>query len=236
MRSVTIDIFHFVLYNWAMEVVNLNHNVGDFVEVDGIKFYKSTQGYWLGQVDGKPMRLHIYNYKKLFGNIPKGYVVHHIDHDPDNNDIGNLILVSRKEHGRVHHDEIKAASVDSIKKAQAAATEWHKSAAGREWHKQQYQNTLAEKWNDNVTKICEVCGKPFQSPSLVAYKSRFCSNNCKSQYRRNSGVDNIEVSCEICGAKFTTNKYARQRFCGAACRKEARLARNRNRKIQDVVV
>lgn len=209
----------------------MNHNIGDCVEVDGIKFYKSAQGYWLGQVDGKPIRLHTYNYKKLFGSVPKGHVVHHIDHDPDNNDIRNLILVSREEHARVHHDAVKAASVESIKKAQAAATEWHKSAAGREWHKVQYQNTLADKWSDMVTKSCEVCGKAFQCSSLVAHKSRFCSNNCKAQARRNSGVDDIEVSCEICGSKFKTNKYARQRFCSAPCRKEARLAKNRNREV-----
>lgn len=213
----------------------MNHNVGDFVDVDGIRFYKTARGYWLGQVNGKATRLHIYNYKKVFGSVPKGHVIHHIDRDPDNNDIQNLILVSRKEHGRVHRDDVKAATQESIKKAQAAATEWHKSAAGREWHKEQYQNTLADKWNDMVTKTCEVCGKPFQCSTLVAGKSRFCSNNCKAQHRRDSGIDNIEVSCEVCGAKFVTNKYARQRFCSAPCRKESRLARNRSRKAQDIV-
>lgn len=214
----------------------MNNKIGDFIEVDGIKFYKSTQGYWLGQVEGKPKRLHVYTYEKLFGSVPEGCVIHHIDRDPDNNDIGNLILVSKKEHARVHHDAVKAASVESIKKAQAAATEWHKSSAGHEWHKEQYRRSLADKWADMVTKNCEVCGKPFQCPAIVAYKSRFCSNNCKSQFRRNSGVDNIEVSCEMCGAKFMTNKYARQRFCSAPCRKEARLARNRERKAQDIIV
>ena len=71
-----------------------------YVEYDGKRFYEDSKGYWLGQeigVDGKPhrIRLHTYVWEKHNGPVPEGYDIHHIDHDPSNNDIENQI-------GRAH--------------------------------------------------------------------------------------------------------------------------------------
>ena len=35
--------------------------------------------------------------------VPKGYLIHHIDRDRTNNDVCNLALVTSKFHRRVHH-------------------------------------------------------------------------------------------------------------------------------------
>jgi predicted Zn-ribbon and HTH transcriptional regulator len=51
--------------------------------------------------------------------IPKGYVVHHKDHNKLNDDISNLALITRAEHANHHRKELdraRAGMVLSIKK------------------------------------------------------------------------------------------------------------------------
>lgn len=44
----------------------------------------------------------VYIWEKVNGPVPKDCVIHHIDHNPKNNDINNLQLMTRKEHV-IHH-------------------------------------------------------------------------------------------------------------------------------------
>lgn len=39
------------------------------------------------------------------GPIPRGMIIHHQDHDPLNDDLSNLGMVTRSEHGRIHGKE-----------------------------------------------------------------------------------------------------------------------------------
>ena len=51
-------------------------------------------------------------YESYHGKIPRGYHVHHIDGDPTNNDIENLIAVTPEEHATIHkNDFVKWASL-----------------------------------------------------------------------------------------------------------------------------
>lgn len=34
--------------------------------------------------------------------IPKGMVIHHVDGNRDNNDISNLVMITKKEHAKIH--------------------------------------------------------------------------------------------------------------------------------------
>src|SRR5574343_90018 len=43
------------------------------------------------------------------GTIPRGFVVHHLDGNPINDDIGNLALVSRAHHIGIHRDALSEA-------------------------------------------------------------------------------------------------------------------------------
>lgn len=52
---------------------------------------------------------------------------------------------------------------------------------------------------------------------------KFCSNNCKSAYRRKSGVDNEERICKICGEIFITNKYSKAKVCSKKCSAISRI-------------
>lgn len=60
------------------------------------------------------------NYRKIYeshyGKIPKGYHIHHIDGDPFNNHITNLICLSPEEHAEIHKNEFtKWASIGGKK-------------------------------------------------------------------------------------------------------------------------
>ena len=78
----------------------------------------STQGYrmvdypewWAGARKGAKYLEHVIVACQKYGitELPKGYVVHHIDEDKLNNDPGNLQIMTRRDHMRHHSTERKA--------------------------------------------------------------------------------------------------------------------------------
>jgi len=195
-----------------------------YIEFDGLKFYPDKRGYWLGHVPGakSPIRLHRYVWEYYNGPIPDGYDIHHIDHNPDNNEIDNLEMLSESMHSAVHSAEMSEELSERFRKnldenARPKAVEWHKSEEGRAWHKKHYEENSRALFTSKVKKVCAVCGKEYETNYSTRY-SRFCSNNCKAQWRRDCGLDDIEVSCRICGKKFFTNKYAQAKYCSKECR------------------
>jgi len=161
-------------------------------------------------------RLHQEIWKKEHGPIPDGYHVHHADHDPLNNDPSNLVLEEGDDHRSYHarQPDRVAASRKNIEIARKSAAIWHGSDAGRAWHVEHGKQT----WEGREPKsyVCEYCGKPYES--LKPTGNRFCSNNCRTQARRVSGVDNVARSCVICGAGFEANKYGKASTCSRPCR------------------
>lgn len=188
---------------------------------NNIKFFETKQGYHLGRVDKKPIRMHIYVWEYYNGCVPKGYDIHHIDKNKSNNNISNLELISRHAHHSKHFKEIISNNPGlysaSLKIAREEATKWHKSDIGRTWHKKHYKVSLNYSQTTFTEKTCEVCGKTYKVNLSCFNRSRFCSNKCKSSYRRHSGVDNIEATCPICGKTFKTNKYSPAITCGQIC-------------------
>lgn len=151
---------------------------------DGYKFRKDKKsGYWLCSTLHK--RLHRYIYEKYNGKIPEGMQVHHIDHNKDNNEISNLMLLTRKEHDRIHFEEMTEEEKERRRKnlkenAMPKAKEWHKSEEGRKWHLEHYEK-VKDKLYKKYNFTCSVCGKQFESTQI---RSKFCSNVCKSRYWR----------------------------------------------------
>lgn len=195
-----------------------------YIEYDGIRFYEDKKGYWIGQIldeAGNPhrIRLHVYVWEKFNGPVPEGYDIHHIDHDPSNNEIENLIALPESEHHRLHIAERDPAELSKIMElyARPKAVEWHKSEQGHEWHKEQYQKTLAPYREEQITLTCQWCGREYQTSPLVRDHSRFCSNKCKTAFRYHSGVDNVERVCAVCGKTFSVNKYSRTKTCSKEC-------------------
>jgi hypothetical protein len=67
-----------------------------------------------------------------------------------------------------------------------------------------------------VTRRCRYCRVTFtritRNPAGV-----FCSNACKSAWRRASGIDDEKRTCAKCGGTFIVNRYAKQDFCSYTC-------------------
>ena len=65
-------------------------------------FKRDKKGYRYFEQNGKKVRVHYRAAEKKYGEIPKDFVVHHIDENKDNNRHNNLILLHKKDHFRVH--------------------------------------------------------------------------------------------------------------------------------------
>lgn len=158
--------------------------------------------------------LHRYKYLKEKGEILPGYEIHHIDEDPFNNDINNLEALSPEEHRKKH--PISAAT---LKKWQEAgfkkAPAWHSSKEGKAWHDQHY-SAVKDKMHKKYKRKCTFCGAKILTP--VKNRNCFCSNGCKSAYRRSSNMDTKKVNCLICGKEFETRKYNPKKYCSKQCR------------------
>ena len=63
--------------------------------------------------NGKQRRrlAHRWIWEQAHGPIPAGYDVHHRDHNPLNNDLGNLELIERGRH-KAHHGQLRTAEVE----------------------------------------------------------------------------------------------------------------------------
>ena len=197
---------------------------------------KST-GYYLSSrplINGRRVRLHIYVWTYFNGEIPKGYHIHHKDENKYHNDIDNLEMLSMHNHLSIHAQEQVTDHLDVLKarmsKACAAAPAWHASEAGHEWHKQHYEK-MKSSFYKKITCTCIVCGKEYETIYRGEGNSKFCSNNCKSTYRRRMHLDDEERICPICGKTYTVNKYSVSKTCGPKCGSQLgnRTKREKNR-------
>ena len=125
-------------------------------------------------------------------------------------------MLSSTKHKSIHakevSDETRQKYRDNMNNnIRPKAIEWHKSAEGREWHKEQWKISLGNYIQEKIKMICINCGKEFET--IYNGTNKFCSNNCKSAYRRKTGIDNEERTCKKCGNKYTTNKYSKRQYC-----------------------
>ena len=147
------------------------------------------------------------------GEIPPGYHVHHKDGDPANNVIGNLEL----REGRNHRPETvlnRPSDLVHLANIRPLSVEWHRSEQGRKWHVKHAREAYKKRVPRQA--VCDQCGASFEDISRRV-TDRFCSNKCKSAWRRAQGLDDIVIVCENCRKTFSRNKYDRVRFCSYRC-------------------
>jgi hypothetical protein len=185
----------------------------------GEKFFLCGEYFQKSNRNGSK-RLHRVVYEDNFGSIPNGYHVHHIDHNKKNNSPENLQLIYAGKHISHHWEEMdNDEKINRCKKLQELGKEhaklWHKSEDGAEWHKKHYKQ-MKDKLHKKEKIICSECGKEFDSISRNK-ENRFCSKKCKSKHRRDSGVDNVDRKCIVCGSIFSVNKYSKSKTCNRKC-------------------
>lgn len=181
----------------------------------GKKFYLDKKtGYWISTTCPK-IRAHVWVWESCNGTIPAGYHVHHKDKNKSNNSIENLEILIPRDHVKKHlSEEKRERSRKLMEKVRHLTKEWHASAEGRRWHSEHAIKCSFGKWEKRVYE-CQVCSKNYETSKRSTTK--FCSNACKSSYRRRSRVDEVLRKCKKCGKEFGVNKYAKQKFCGRKC-------------------
>lgn len=168
--------------------------------------------------------LHRAVYRHHHGAIPDGFHVHHVDGDPLNNDLANLRAVDAREHADLHWTpERRATQRAQADRVRHLAAAWHSSPEGIEWHREHAaRSILAAVATEHV---CEQCAATYETvPRSGRAAPRFCSNACKSAWRRGSGVDDEERACGHCGGAFTVNRYSKKQQCSRLCGQAARRA------------
>jgi hypothetical protein len=177
------------------------------------KFYLDKKtGYWI--TTGCPKkRMHVVVWEYFNGKVPKKYHIHHKDGNKSNNEISNLELISHHDHMVLH------MTVDRRERARKMAGQfryltkaWHASEEGSKWHKE--HGILAWAKRKPIIRLCSLCKKKFTTKT---FHQMFCSNKCKSAYRRKEGIDDVTIRCKICDKEFKKNKYSDIETCSKSC-------------------
>lgn len=189
---------------------------------NGRSYQRYDQPYFKRSSPQGPRYLHRDIWEAANGPIPDGWHVHHRDGDPSNNAVENLECVSPKDHASRHEwsDERKIRQRAHLDKIRPLTVAWHSSPAGRALH--QENGKKARDSFQPKEKSCDQCSATFLTRG---YSDRFCSNACKSAFRYQSGVDDVDRTCVVCGSVFRINRYRKTPVCGRSC-----ANRNRSRK------
>lgn len=198
-----LEKMHFSVDAPKVEIIDAEHQ-----KFNGMVFYKvKARGHYHHKL---AMQRVVWTY--FNGEIPDDdvYHIHHIDGNTDNNNIENLALITRSEHGKIHAPQF----VEAIK----ARAEMRR----------------AEKALIDNTEIreCVICHAEFSADKKSTKQT--CSPSCTSklQWQRQLSEENlIKKVCINCGKDFTT-PFERTGFCSHGC---ARQFRNRKDKSPSAV-
>jgi len=164
--------------------------------------------------------LHRHIWEYYFGPIPENCHIHHLDNDTGNNELNNLCLISGQKHLSDHGKKTMLRKMEEdpnwllhLKKIRVKASEWHSSEEGIEWHKKHAVKTIQSR--PIIEIVCDNCNSTFKTQGNG--RDRFCSNKCKSAYRRKMKIDYTEMSCVMCGNTFETDKYKPKQTCSRKC-------------------
>lgn len=218
MGEKNVSIIYQMLYNSLLEV----DIIMNYVIYKNEKFRVQSSGryYQSDNKDAKERLLHRRIWLDNHGEIPDGYIIHHIDHNWKNNDISNLALMEMREHLSIHAKELHEnpqyvkKNRESLQKAQEYAKIWHASEEGLKWHSEQAKNSWKTREKSEIE--CIVCGKKIDKYFAARENVRFCSSSCtqKESYKR---YFNEIRNCLFCGKEFTTNRHRKIKYCSSSC-------------------
>ena len=158
--------------------------------VNGFRYFRDKYGYYNLSQKNKlkhpelERRLHRAIWKSYNGEIPKGYHIHHKDHNKENNDISNLELISPSAHSIHHHSNGQTlkwwhsrAGRAANKRGREKCKEWHASEEGYKWHSEHQKETMRK---HRVQEICQECGCLFNTVDGVRHQI-YCEK-CRDKF------------------------------------------------------
>jgi hypothetical protein len=190
---------------------------GKFAWFNGLKFTRDDKtGYYLNATHR--IRLHRVVWQATNGDIPENHHIHHIDHDHNNNEPENLVAMLNAKHCKLTGQEQTQEQREWFRKnlaekARPKASAWHGSPEGLAWHTEHGKRVFADLPERELQ--CLNCGILYKTKKRS--NSKFCSNACKSAWRRKIGADNITVQCVYCHTDFITSKIKPSATCSRAC-------------------
>ena len=170
---------------------------------NGTIYAMDSQGHY---VRGASIHRDIWFY--YHGEIPEGYVIHHVDKNKANNHIENLQLLTSGEHVALHTKKTPVEKTCPVcgKKFVPPRTKLNQIYCSSVCNAIRKKKPLIE-------KICPVCGKSFavkHRDSKRIFCSHDCSYICKKKYTKKI--------CPICKKEFIVNaKNKRKKTCSPSC-------------------
>ena len=141
----------------------------DHAIFNGKKYYleKSGKYYRYGK-----KRLHVDIYEYHYGEVPKGFHVHHIDFNPLNNSLENLVALSAGDHRKIHNAaKRRELTCGHCAKVFMAVRKTRKYCSDTCQQSARYHRR-----DDHKEFPCAICGKNFVKNRYS--KSSTCSRPC----------------------------------------------------------
>lgn len=181
---------------------------------NGVVYRENTHAYFRTQ-----QSIHQSVYRYYCGEIPIGYEVHHKNGKKNDNNISNLQLLSKEQHGKLHSIHVIPFNFLKLQKfvCQNCGKEFEKPNVGTNKFctpkcRQIYFSKLP-----HITASCEYCGKIFKTHKKT---QRFCSNECAAK-EKSKNHSEIRI-CPNCGKNFIVSQSVRKVYCSNDCACEAK--------------
>lgn len=164
--------------------------------------------------------LHRQVYIDNFGPIPKDMQIHHIDHNPANNNVNNLELISRSDHFKEHEEKRliwcnSQKNKDNLKRGLVHGIAFMKSEAGRELSR---KKCISMRDNSMINCVCVQCGSNYVGCAIIK-TPMYCSKICKEKAARSRKKT---IVCAYCSKNHLTSFYSSTRYCGKSCSNRGR--------------
>lgn len=184
----------------TVEIISDTHQ-----RFDGTNYYINKSGHYTS-----PKSLHRDIWAYYHGEIPQNYVIHHIDHNPNNNNIKNLQLLTLNEHIHIHKANIYPEKICPV--------------CGKTFKSNRNNPIYCSRscvnihmTTDNPPKKCIICGKTFIPPKHHK-DTQTCSPSCSAKSAWLLKKANAkEYICEVCGNHFLSSATPPPRFCSKKC-------------------
>lgn len=163
-----------------------------------------------------------------YGEIPKDYVIHHIDGNKSNNNLANLQLMSNAAHTALHFSR-KTLAVCEIcgRTFLTSQNKPRTTCSAKCYDKKRYNAGLSKNPNRAFEqRVCAICGKKFTVRKDAATKT--CSQHCTNQLHRqtlnNQGLfRTVTRICAICGKEYIVRSDSKGKTCSASCATKLRI-------------